>query len=52
MSYEIGTLETTAGTVAEGAADADADDVVDTDGVCCVVLFCASSLYEENGDDM
>jgi len=41
LSYEMGTFETTAGTVAEGAA---ADDVVDTDEVCCVVLFCASSL--------
>jgi hypothetical protein len=46
LSYEIGTFETTAGTIAEGAAavdedadaDADADDVAETDEVCCTVL--------------
>jgi hypothetical protein len=47
LSYEIGTFETTAGTIAEGAAavgedadaDADADDVAETDEVCCVMSF-------------
>jgi hypothetical protein len=45
LSYEIGTFETTAGTVAEGAAafgedaDVDADDVAEIDEVCCVMSF-------------
>jgi hypothetical protein len=40
LSYEIGTFETTAGTIAEGEdADADDDDVAETDEVCCVMSF-------------
>lgn len=35
LSYEIGTFETTAGTVDETTADA---EVVD-DAACCVLLF-------------
>lgn len=45
MSYEIGTFETAVVTVSGRTGEADAD------GICCVVFFWVSSLYDENGDD-